>query len=117
MAMTTASLPPRVQHAPVAFVENRGQGSAQAVYTSNTLRYQLEITSEGAVIRKGKDAAGLRFAGAKKPSLAAGKPLKAKYHLYRGKARSENLPMFGEVRQRGLYEGIDVLRVANEPGV
>ena len=46
MPMTTASLPPQVQHAPVAFVENRGQGSAQAVYQSSALGYRLEITAE-----------------------------------------------------------------------
>ncbi len=109
MPMTTASLPPQVQHAPVAFVENRGQASPQAVYQSSALGYRLEITAEGAVIRKGKDAAQLRYVGARKPSIVAAKPQQAKYHLYRGNARAENLPMFGEVRQNGIYRGIDAV--------
>ena len=81
MPLSTPSLPPQVQHAPAAFVVNKGQASPAALYQSNALGYKLEITADGAVIRKGVDAASLRFVGARKPIVSAAKQVAARYHF------------------------------------
>lgn len=109
MPIATPTLPPQVAQAPAAFVRNAGQSQSNVIYESSAYGYRLEIGSQGAVIRKGGQKAELQFAGASPALVTSENPVGAKFHLYLGGQRRENLPMYGRVRQREIYPGIDAV--------
>ncbi|MFN7938083.1 MAG: hypothetical protein U0R19_32440 [Bryobacteraceae bacterium] len=109
MPIATPTLPPQVAQSPAAFVRNAGQSQSNVVFESSAHGYKLEIGSHGAVIRKAARKAELQFAGASPAQVTAEDPVSAKFHLYLGGQRRENLPMYGRVRQHEIYPGIDAV--------
>ncbi|MBL8179680.1 MAG: hypothetical protein JNK48_33690 [Bryobacterales bacterium] len=109
MPIATPALPPHVAEAPAAFVQNAGQSKGDVIYESSAHGYRLEIGSQGAVIRKGAQRAELQFRGARAARVTAEDEVSARFHLYLGGKRRENLPMYGRVRQQELYPGIDAV--------
>lgn len=99
------------QKAPAAFVENVGQSPKDTRFVSLSLGYTLEIGVNGArLVAPSRDSFTLRFGGTQsKVSPVAEKPVAAKFNYYQGKQSRTNLATFAQVRQPGIYPGIDAL--------
>lgn len=78
-------------------------------YVSNGPGYALEVTADGAELRAANSTVTLRLNGA--GSTAVLEPLDRMpgrvNYFRRGEARS--YPLYGRVRSRGVYPGIDVI--------
>jgi len=109
MATATPSLPPQVAHAPAAFIRNVGQAGREVVYESASLGYRLEIGRQGAVVYQGAGRVELQFPGSRAAAVAAEQPGEGRFHFQRGRSGGVSEPLYGQVRQRGLYAGIDAV--------
>lgn len=107
---------------PVDFVENRGQWSGTAAFVARQGRMAASLEPGAVKIILAADQpaeVSLVFDGSSKDAILAGEEMRSgRYNFFIGddpRKWQSNVPAFGAVRYRGLYEGID-LRVLQREG-
>ncbi len=102
---------------PLTFEPNRGQSDPQVRYLARTSASTLWLTGKEAVLGTPHGTLRIRFEGANRaPQIAGEDPLpgKANYFLGNDPARwSHDIPLFGQVRYRDVYPGIDAVFYGN----
>src|SRR2546425_5204240 len=107
---------------PLDFVENRGQWDSSATFVAHQGRLAASLEPGGVRLLLAGDRpaeVSLTFDGASKDAIPTGEERRnGQYNFFIGndprKWRS-NVPAFGAVRYRGLYQGVD-LRVLHRDG-
>ncbi|MBS1825969.1 MAG: S-layer homology domain-containing protein [Acidobacteria bacterium] len=107
-ASVQAAKPDGMMRIPLLFEENRGQG-ADAAYVVRA--GAAEVGFGSAITYRGSGGLyRVEFAGANPKVRATGEQRQAAHvNYYRGAMRAEGVPVFGSLRYRGLYAGIDLL--------
>lgn len=97
----------------LAFEANRGQHPRAVKFAARGDGFALFVTSKGATLSLRQNALEMSLVGARQASLIAGENLMAGRvnYLRGGDARKwqRNVPLFSQVRSRGVYRGIDLV--------
>src|SRR5262249_5567095 len=109
-------------NSPLAFEPNRGQAGAGLQYLARGPGYQIFLTSGKALLRAASGRRGadsgqqlqslvqIRFAGANEPAGAAVSDIQPGHSNYfLGQREITDLPLYGRVRYRQLYPGVDLV--------
>ncbi|HTC87047.1 MAG TPA: SBBP repeat-containing protein [Bryobacteraceae bacterium] len=101
----------------MTFEPNRGQSNAQVRYLARTSASTLWLTGKEAVLGTPHGTLRLRFEGATQaPQITGEDPLPGKANYFQGNDPARwrhDIPLFGQVRYRNVYPGIDVVFYGN----
>lgn len=102
---------------PLTFEPNRGQTEPQVRYLARTARSTLWLTRKEAVLGTPHGALRMRFEGGNRaPKIEAEDALAGRTNYFLGSdpARwQQDVPLFGQVRYRAVYPGIDAVFYGN----
>jgi uncharacterized protein (TIGR03437 family) len=102
---------------PLAFEPNSGQTDHRVRYLARGPQGTLWLTRDEAVLGTRQGALRVRLeGGSRNPNLEAEDALPGKTNYFIGKDSSRwrhDIPLFGKVRYRGVYPGIDVVFYGN----
>ncbi len=98
---------------PLVFEANQGQANPEVRYLAHTPKGTLWLTSRDAVLGTGSATLRIAFDGGNpKPQVRAEGPLPGKANYIVGNDPSKwhtHVPLFGKVRYRAVWPGIDVV--------
>jgi uncharacterized protein (TIGR03437 family) len=102
---------------PLAFEANRGQTDSRVRYLARGSQATLWLTEEEVVLGSAQEPLRIRFQGGNpKPPMQAEDALPGKANYFIGNQASrwrQDIPLFGKVRYRGVYPGIDAVFYGN----